>query len=307
MCLLRTQQSQKRHQLQNDMTNNLPHIATRLFNTPLAITPGKIEIIMAALADRFGLAKLFRMDGTSAPLADFDLRDEDRAQDRAYEVVAGVAIIPIQGTLVQKLGSIHPWSGMTGYDGIRANISMALADSSVKAIALDIDSPGGEVAGCFDLVDSIFAARGSKPIWAILTESAFSAAYAIASAADKIVVPRTGGVGSVGVICAHVDMSKALTDAGINVTLITYGEQKAAGSEFKPLEESALKKFQADVDAMGELFVATVARNRGMKPEQVRSTQAGTFLGADGVKIGFADAVMAPDEAFRSLLSELGQ
>lgn len=285
---------------------NYPHLAQKLFNVPLAITPQKAEIVMAALADRFGLARLFHADGRVVALDDWDDDIGEPAQARAYEVVEGVAIIPVTGTLVQKLGTLRPYSGMTGYDGLRANLSMALADDAVRAVVLDIDSPGGEVAGCFDLADSIYKARGSKPIWSILTESAYSAAYALASACDRIVVPRTGGTGSVGVICMHVDMSKALGAAGVNVTLIHYGDRKADGADSKPLSDEALSRYQSDVDAMGELFVKTVARNRGLSVKTVRATQATTFLGAAGVEIGFADAVQAPDEAFRSLLAELG-
>lgn len=292
---------------------NYPHLATRLFNVPIAIAPHKAEIVMAALADRFGITQLFRQDGEALMFANGGARafleeadDGSQAQYKPYDVAEGVARIPIEGTLVHKLGTLHPFSGMTGYDGIRVLLKLALDDADVKAIMLDIDSPGGEVAGCFDLVDAIYEARGSKPIWAVLTESAYSAAYAIASAADRIIVPRTGGTGSVGVICMHVDMSQALSKAGINVTLIHYGALKADGNEFNPLPKQTLARFQADVDAMGEIFVETVARNRDLTPKRVRGTQAGTFLGADGVEIGFADAVMAPDEAFASLLEELG-
>jgi signal peptide peptidase SppA len=294
---------------------NLPFLAQRMFNTPLAITPGKAEIVMAALADRFGISKLFRANGQMVPLAgdDHEFRGDDEFSGpkcspvRGYDIAAGVAIIQVQGTLVQKLGTLRPYSGMTGYDSIRANMSMALNDPDVRAIVLDIDSPGGEVSGCFDVADAIYRARGGKPIHAILSESAYSAAYAIASACDKIYVPRTGGTGSVGVICMHVDFSKALTASGIAVTMIHYGARKADGHAEIALSKEALAHFQSDIDTMGELFVATVARNRGMAAEMVRSTEAGTFLGTAGVKIGFADAVMAPDEAFQSLLNELGQ
>jgi capsid assembly protease len=288
------------------MTPNYPHLATRLFNVPLAITPGKIEVIMAALADRMGLVKLFRPSGEAVMLSDFDLDGQEAARDTGYDVVAGVAVVPVSGTLVQKLGTMRPYSGMTGYDGIRANLSMALEDEAVRAIVLDVDSPGGEVAGCFDLVDAIYGSRGRKPMWSILSENAYSAAFAIASATDRIVVPRTGGTGSVGVICAHVDFSQALTAAGINVTLITYGDRKADGNEFKALSKEALARFQADVDTMGDMFVDTVARNLDLSTAKVRGTQASTYMGAAGVDVGFADAVMAPDEAFRSLLAELG-
>ncbi|HEF4732735.1 S49 family peptidase [Burkholderia multivorans] len=293
---------------------NFPHLATRLFNVPIAITPHKAEIVMAALADRLGITQLFRPDGHVIALAGggaqaflSDMGAEDEPVDmRPYEVWEGVARIPIQGTLVHKLGTLHPWSGMTGYDGIRSLLSLAMEDPEVRAIVLDIDSPGGEVAGCFDLTDAIYEARGQKPIWSILTESAYSAAYAIASASDRIIVPRTGGTGSVGVICMHVDFSKALSQAGIDVTLIHYGERKADGNEYSALSKDARARIQADVNAMGELFVETVARNRSLTAARVRSTQAGTFLGAAGVEVGFADAVMAPDEALASLLAELG-
>ncbi|MBB3256871.1 S49 family peptidase [Paraburkholderia sp. WP4_3_2] len=287
--------------------NNLPFLAQRLFNTPLAITPAKAEMVMAALADRFGITKLFRTNGQTLAISEFGGDDSDDEPDyRYYDVVQGIAIIPISGTLVQKSGYMRPTCGMTGYDGIRANLSMALEDPAVRAIMLDIDSGGGEVAGCFDLVDAIFSARGKKKIWAVLSESAYSAAYAIASACDQITVPRTGGTGSVGVICAHVDFSKALEKEGVTVTMIHYGARKADGNQYNPLSKEALARFQSDVDQMGELFVKTVARNRKLPVATVRGTQAGTFLGADGVEIGFADAVMAPDEAFRSLLAELG-
>lgn len=290
------------------MTVSYPHLATRLFNVPLMILPEKAEIVMAALADRFGIARLFRGTGEAVALRPQALDGEAMARvrpDVGYDIVAGVAVIPVTGTLVQKLGTLRPYSGMTGYDGIRVNLLAALADPEVEAIALDIDSPGGEVAGCFDLVDTIFAARGGKPIWAILDETACSAAYAIASAADRVTVPRTGYTGSVGVICMHVDFSKALAEEGITVTLIQYGARKADGQPVIPLSDAARQRFQADIDATGELFVATVARNRGLDPASVRRTEAATFRGPEGVAIGFADAVMAPDAAFRALVADL--
>lgn len=296
------------------MNQRFPHLASRLLNTPIAIKPDKAEVIVAAIADRFGIANLFRMDGQTvvlAPMAfDQEMEDEHRPAsraDRGYDLIAGVAVITIEGTLVHKLGSLRPYSGMTGYDGIRAAFLSALMDPEARAIVLDIDSPGGEVAGCFDLVDLIYNARGGKPIWSILSEHAYSAAYAIASAAEFITVPRTGGAGSVGCICLHADLSKALGKAGISVTMIHYGERKADFNEYEPLSKAALQNAQHDIDVMGELFVATVARNRGLDPAAVRNTEAGTFLGPECVDVGFADAVMAPeDEAFPALLNELG-
>lgn len=287
---------------------NLPHLAQRLFNTPLALHPSKAEVIMASVMDRFGISKI----ESSLAMEDDDWygyddnRGRESKRDPGYDVVAGVAVIPICGTLVQKLGSLRPYSGMTGYDGIRQAFLTALADPEVSGICLDIDSPGGEVAGCFDLVDDIYNARGAKPIHAILSENAYSAAYAIASAADRISVPRTGGVGSIGVITMHLDWTQRIKEDGLKVTIITFGSRKAEGSPLRELSEEAFNAIQQDINAMGELFVSTVARNRGMSAKVIKSTQAACFMAADGVEIGLADEVCPPDAAFRHLLKKTG-
>ncbi|VVE55498.1 serine peptidase [Pandoraea communis] len=290
---------------------NYPFAAARIFDVPLAIHPAKGQVIAKALASRFGISDVEFAGGAPAvvtPMAydEWDDGPSGSSDETPYDLHEGIAIIDVSGTLVQKSSNLRPYSGMLGYNAIRHNFIDALNDKKVRAIALSIDSPGGEVAGCFDLADLIYESRSVKPTLAILSESAFSAAYALASACEQITVPRTGGTGSVGVICMHIDQSKAIDRAGLAVTIIKYGDRKADGNQFNPLTKEALERFQSDVDEMGELFVATVARNRNLPVETVRKTQATTFLGAAGVEIGFADAVMAPDEAFRSLLAELG-
>lgn len=283
------------------MSNTLPLLAQRVFNTPLAIHPAKAEIIISALADRLGISRIH------APAMQFDDDSFSRSKNNGgYEITPdGVAIIQIYGTLVQKLGTLKPYSGMTGYDGIRQNFITALLDPAVKAIMLDVSSPGGEVSGCFDLVDEIYSARGDKPIWAVLDDAAYSAAYALASAADVITVPRTGGTGSIGVIWMHVDWSKALASNGLNVSILTFGDKKADGHPEIPLSDEARARFQSDIDAMGQLFADTVARNRGITSSAVVATQAGTYLGKSGVDAGLADSVLAPDEAYRELIATL--
>ena len=281
---------------------NLPHLAQKLFNTPLAIHPQKAEVIVSSLTERLGITQI-----RSAMMEDDDEYFSRKARkDSGYDVLEGIAIIPVYGTLVQKLGTLRPYSGMTGYDGIRRVFLTAINDPEVKGICLDIDSPGGEVAGCFDLVDLIYAERGKKPIHAILSENAFSAAYAIASAADKIYVPRTGGVGSVGVIVIHCDWSQRIKDDGLKVSIITYGNRKAESNPYVALSDEAQAAIQHDVDEMGRLFVSTVSRNRGLSETVIRNTQAACYLAAEGVQMGLADAVASPDVAFQELMKESG-
>lgn len=290
--------------------NRLGHLAHKIFNTPLAIHPRKAEVIVAALADHLGMVQPIVIGGPRAGFYD-DGDDEfskpsSKRDDIGYDITpGGIAVIEVKGTLVQRSANLRPYSGMTGYNNIRRHIASAMTNPSVKGIVLDIDSPGGEVAGCFDLVDYIYALRGVKPIGAILNEMAYSAAYAIASAADKIYVPRTGGTGSVGVVTMHVDMSKALDKDGFKVTFITYGDKKAEGNPYEPLPDDAKAAIQVDIDAMGRLFVETVARNRGLSVEAVENTQAACYMGRYGVDIGFADMLASPDQAFADFARNL--
>lgn len=221
---------------------------------------------------------------------------------RQYGFEKGVAIIPVRGILAAECPW---WMDGTSYSWIREGFDAAVSDPDVKAIVLDVNSPGGTVEGCFDLVDHIYASRGTKPIWAIQSENAYSAAYALASAADRIILPRTGGAGSIGVVACHVDVSDMLEKFGVKVTYIQYGARKTDGASEKPLSDEALACFQSEVDVMGELFVATVARNRGLAAQKIKDTEAATFMGPAAVSLGLCDEVLAPDAAFQALLQKL--
>lgn len=288
-------------------------LAQRMFNTPLAIHPRKAEIAVGALAERLGITSIVRANGAHIrPGAWFDDDDEFMAShptryDPGYDVFNGIGLINVEGTLVQKTGSVRPSSGLYGYDGMRQAYLTAQDDPDVRAIAIQYDTGGGEVAGCADLADTMMSMRGNKPVWAILSESAYSAGYWLASTADKVIVPRTGGTGSIGVICMHVDMSEALAKAGLKVTFITSegADFKADGHSEIPLSEDALTRFQGEIDAMGEIFYGAVAQARGLSVDAVRGMKAGTYLGAAGVTAGLADAVMAPEQAFAALLAEV--
>lgn len=277
-------------------------LATGLFNRPVALLEESCTL---------ALELLDRTAGAGAVTFDTEpVSGREQCDDRPYQVICGVAIIPVTGVLVQRLGWMWPYAeflDVSGYDRIRHLFLRALADDEVDAIVFYVNSPGGDVAGLFDLIDTIFNARGIKPIAAILAENAFSAAYGITSAADpgRVWVPRTGGTGSAGVIYIHLSIADWLKKTGITPTLVTKGLLKGEGSELFPLGEDAFKRLKADVLQVGELFDRTVARNRGMSKKDVFDTQAGTFLGGKGVDIGFADAVAAPDEAFRALLKQL--
>jgi signal peptide peptidase SppA len=208
-------------------------------------------------------------------------------------VVDGIAVIEISGVLIHRGGWIGQSSGQTSYEGIAAQIEAAASDPSVRGLALEIDSFGGEVAGVFDLADRIRAIRGSKPVWAFIAEHAFSAGYALASQADRILLPRTGAVGSIGVVVMHADLSGQLDQDGLRVTLIHSGRHKVDGNPYEPLPKNVRDDIQREIDVLRFLFAETVAAGRTgrLSQEAALATEAATYRGADAVAAGLADEV----------------
>ncbi|EFK0625211.1 S49 family peptidase, partial [Escherichia coli] len=135
------------------------------------------------------------------------------------------------------LGGMRPFSGMTGYDGIVACLQQAMADSQVRGVLLDIDSPGGQAAGAFDCADMIYRLRQQKPVWALCNDTACSAAMLLASACSRRLVTQTSRIGSIGVMMSHVSYAGHLAQAGVDITLIYSGAHKVDGNQFEALPE----------------------------------------------------------------------
>jgi signal peptide peptidase SppA len=259
-----------------------------ILNRPLALLPSNAATLLDLL---------------TKPQAAITAESPRQDPYTGYAVQSGVGIVSVKGVLMH--GNTNWWEEGATYDAIRRSLAACLEDPEVRAIALHCNSPGGDVAGCFDLADAVFAMRGQKPVWAILDECAFSAAYALACACDRITVPRTGGVGSIGCIMLHADITGMLEEVGVKVTTIQFGDQKSEGYPTTPMKGAALKRAQALIDEMGEMFVSQVARNRGISAKSVRDTEAGIFLGSAGVAAGLADEVLSPDEAFIALVESI--
>jgi len=227
-----------------------------------------------------------------------------RSQLRPYNVKDGVLYIPVRGVLMHDF----PWqfySYATGYAYIEKAIQRGQEDSNVKGIALVIHSPGGMVSGCFDLVERIEKIENRKPIRAFAHEYAASAAYAIAAVADHIAISRTGMVGSIGVVTSHTDISEAMDKAGVKITFVHAGKYKVAGNPYEKLDADTKARMQARVDSHYEIFVSSVARNRGMDEKAVRETEALIFTAKEAVANGLADSIGPLDDAVAAFASEL--
>ena len=281
-------------------------IAARAFNTPLLVEPTKAMAFLSGLGPRI-LGRRVEMvdsDGASDGTAYLPARASilaggltERLQqhgDTPYPVVDGIAVIEISGVLIHRGGWIGQSSGQTSYEGIAAQIEAAARDPSVRAVALEIDSFGGEVAGVFDLADQIRALRRNKPVWAFVAEHAFSAGYALASQADRILLPRTGSVGSIGVVVMHADLSGQLDQDGVRVTLIHSGQHKVDGNPYEPLPKTVRDDIQREIDVLRFLFAETVAAGRAgrLSQDAALATEAATYRGVDAVSAGLADEVI---------------
>nr|WP_253309932.1 S49 family peptidase [Rickettsia endosymbiont of Ceutorhynchus assimilis] len=205
--------------------------------------------------------------------------------------VERTAIIAIHGILTKKSEAFDEMLGMTSYNQIEVQITQAIEDSDIETILLDIDSPGGEVNGIFDLADFIYESRAKKRIIAIANDDAYSAAYAIASSAEKVFVSRTSGVGSIGVIASHIDQSGFNEKCGIKYTTVFAGSRKNDLNPHEPMTSESLESLQKEVDRLYEMFVQLIARNRGLSIEKIRSTEAGLYFGEKAVEIGLADGM----------------
>ncbi|WP_049974166.1 S49 family peptidase [Azospirillum sp. B4] len=238
-----------------------------------------------------------RMDG-----AEIDVSAVECPHDRDYQVAGGVAIIPVLGKLVHRGTGLSAPSGVCSYQSLADMTSDApIGRDDVKAILFDLDSMGGEGGGCLDYADWLRSMRGVKPMWAVVNSRATSAAYAIASACDRVLTSEDGFSGSVGVIAMHVDESKALEAAGLDVTVLYKGDRKPDGISSQPLSAEAQRLWQGDINGMYERFCRVVAAGRGMTVEAVQATQAAVYRGQDAINVGFADQIATFEEALMSL------
>jgi len=265
-----------------------------LFTMPASFRAGlDAALSRPLLLEERALDPLRVSAGGLRPLALEERDDEEGGPaPEPFERDGDVAIVRVSGPLAQRAWSCWMFSG-DGYDAIVERGRAALYDSGTRSLVLRLDSPGGEVAGCFDAVRQIraMAADAGKPVVAYADEVACSAAYALACAAGEIVVPDTGIIGSVGVIMAVTSRAGELAQRGVSVALITSGAAKADGHPALPLSDAARERLQGDVNALARLFAAEVSHARPLTAEQVLALQARTFLGAEAVNAGLADRV----------------
>ena len=264
-----------------------------ILDGPVLVAETQIEIVvsqMVELTKHENFAELTSKIKATETDEEFWGLEGYRASYRPYSVKNGVLIIPVMGTLIHRFG-YQMGNTATGYEYIERAVDRGMADPEVNSILFHIDSPGGQAAGNFELVEHISSLRGQKPMLAMVEDKALSGGYSIATACDEIVSTRSGHTGSVGVVVMHVNFSKALKNFGVEVTFIKAGDRKTDGNPFEELSDKARTRIQQGVDKFYGVFVSTVANNRGMSEDAVRKTEADVYDAEESIDVGFADRI----------------
>lgn len=275
-------------------------ILNAIYNTPWAILPEKLDAIVAFIE-----AKVDPL----APFVDVrEIKGEDiqamsAASAPAVRQSGSIAILPLFGTITHRANMLSEFSGGTSTEKFAAQLRQVVSDPTVKAIVIDIDSPGGNVDGVDELSAEIFKARSQKPIVAVANSMAASAAFWIASAASEVVVIPSGLVGSIGVVAMHRDFSKQIENEGVKITLISAGRFKTEGNELEPLGDEAREAIQKLADHFMGMFVRAVARNRDVPINEVRNGfgEGRLVTAKDAKSLGMIDRVETMDQTLKRL------
>lgn len=260
---------------------NTVRLLDNFYSTPWAIADGHLKFIESAL-----ISAVENKDEKA-----LEVLNAKKANIRNVE--GNIAVVPIRGAIGHRSSFLSEYFGWPSTEKLSQDISSLASDSSVGGIVLDIDSPGGMAVGNQELHDVMMSIRGSKPIIAVANGMAASAAYYIASAADKIAITPSGEVGSIGTVMVHADMSQVYKNAGIDITVIKAGKYKWEGNSYEPLSDEAKANLQDNVNRHYDMFVNAVAVGRGVSKSKVKNDFGeGRMVAAQqSVDVGMTDEV----------------
>ncbi|MFQ5737337.1 MAG: signal peptide peptidase SppA [Thermodesulfobacteriota bacterium] len=271
-----------------------------IITAPWAITPEKLLEIRGIYETHLRGEKIDLKPIEAALGRPLDNRSQ------GYEVVDGVAVIPVDGVIAKRMNLFTQISGGVSTDLLARDFRAALEDPEVESIVLDIDSPGGTVDGTVDIARLIFESRGTKPIIAFTDGMMASAAYWIGSAADKVYIGNDAtSVGSIGVVATHQDVSKAQEMAGVKTTEVYAGRYKRVASQYTPLSDEGRATIQERVDYIYSVFVNAVAAQRGIsEKEAIAMADGRIFTGEQAIEAGLVDGVSTLDAVIATINNE---
>lgn len=256
------------------------------------------ELLWAMQPAAFTLFMEQRAEGATPDAKGLTLLPDPEAPP-PYELVNGVAVIPMEGVISRR-----GWWGASLHT-MQAALDQALNDPAARAVLFAVSSPGGTVSGVHEFGEAILAARRVKPCAAWVDGMCASAAYWLASATGRIYAGPSSIVGSIGVILRHLDKSGLNAQLGLSYTYVTAGNYKAVGHPDAALTDRDLGVLQAQVDAIYEMFCGDVAQRMGLAQDNRHLWADGRdFLGAEAASLGLITALATSrSEAVQQLLA----
>lgn len=276
------------------MPTKADRIIRAVTETPWAILPEKLEAIQ----------ELLELRASGVTLSADEVRARiGAAQPPQRGRKGGVAILPLFGVISHRMNLMTQISGGTSTEQFGAAFDRAMDDPDIRAVVIEVDSPGGSVAGVDELSRKIYDRRDEKPVIAVANTFMASAAYNIGSAAGEVVAAPSAEVGSIGVLMIHFAVPKQLEDRGIEATVIRRPELKAVGNRYEFLTEETRAVLQEGVDEFYTLFVEAVARNRETDPSTVEAEYGrGRLLSArQALDVGMVDRIATLEEVLEDL------
>lgn len=220
------------------------------------------------------------------------------AEDKPYDMYGSVAVINLSGAMMRAVPSMK--SGCSTV-AVRKQLRAASNDPDVKAVLLQINSPGGTVDGTEELAEDV-ARLSAKKNCVVHAGMACSAAYWVASQASAIYANKTSMIGSIGTYMVAEDWSRFYRNAGVEVFVVSTGKFKGAGVEGAPLTEEHLAYFQETVDDLNEHFLSSVCQGRDIARATLSQYADGrTWDGVKALKFGLIDGIASFDEVLLSL------
>jgi signal peptide peptidase SppA len=298
-----------------------PKIAAQLFGRPLAITQHHAEIMARVFDEKMGLVSSNVVNGVALEsraivqrVAEVErqalARDAtfDREARKSYRMDGNIAVIEIDGVLVHKGGWLDAACGFVGYNYLLSMLEEALHDPDVFGIWLEMNSPGGAVAGLFQFIDEMAqmtAAAGGKPIYAWVNEMACSACYVILSICDKAYAPVSATVGSIGCIATLRTINRALDEAGVDIEIFRSRPRKGRGGPYEAMDDETRARIQRSVDEADDIMSNIVAAGRSLTLDALDDMAGDFFEGEEAVQLGLLDALSTEREAWAKLEDEV--
>lgn len=207
--------------------------------------------------------------------------------------MGNVAVIPIEGTISTTAEGFTPG---TKSSTIVDFIEEADKDDAIKAILLEINSPGGTPVATDEIASAI--KRANKTTIAVIRETGASGAFWISTAADRIFANRMSVTGSIGVQASRLEFAGLITDYNVTYRRLIAGKLKDAGSRFKEMTPEEQELFQNMLDKLHTEFITAVAQNRNLPEETVRNLATGfVYLGSEAKELGLIDELGGKKEA----------